>query len=114
MQRAEKELFKCPVCGFLSESFPEVTRHIKEQHPDRKVSSIPSVPAPREHVVARKQPRSTGPVKETTHKLLTRIVKEILPQLADNDLDEIAALIKREKTRRKKEASETARHILTP
>jgi len=107
-------MFKCPVCGFLSESFPEVTRHIQEQHPDRKVSSIPSVPAPRERTAARKQPEPTGPARETTHDLLARIVKEILPQLAGKDLDEISALIKREKTRRKKKASETARRILTP
>ncbi len=107
-------MFKCPVCGFLSESYPEITHHIQEEHPDKKVSSIPSVPTPLRRLVAEGTPESSVLVQDPEYELLVRIVKEIVPRLESEDLDEIASLIRRAKKRRKKEVTAETEHILTP
>ncbi len=110
-------MFKCPVCGFLTENYDEVKSHIREQHPDKKVTSIPVVDPPESvRIQAGKlaQDQAGEPTEDSSYQLLVSIVKEILPQLTKEDLDEITSIIRKERTRMRKEESESPEDILTP
>lgn len=109
-----KDLFKCLVCGFLSEKYDDVDSHIREQHPDSKVNSIPWVPVPTEQPEVENDLEDEGIIPPSLHESFKRYLEEILPWFTEKDLDEIMLLIEQEKSRRKKQTSEANKSVLIP
>lgn len=114
MEELEEDLFKCLVCGFVSDKYDKVDRHIRKEHPKSKISSIPWI----HEVTGRPEKETTidprGIVRELSHEPFKRYFREILRQFTNKDLDELASLIDQEKTHRKKRVSKTDKSLLVP
>lgn len=118
----EVALFKCLVCGFLSEKYEEVDRHIRKEHPRSKVSSIPwiheTTREPEKEITLEPEkeialdPR--GIVQEFSQGPFKRYFREILQHFTNKDLDELMLIVDQEKQRRKKKASKTDSSLLVP
>jgi hypothetical protein len=107
-------LFKCLVCGFISEKYDDIDGHIREQHPDDKVNSIPWVPVPTKQPEADNAHEDEVIIPPSFHEPFKRYLEEILPWFTEKDLDEIMSLIKQEKSRRKKRTSKANKSVLIP
>lgn len=109
-----KDLFKCLVCGYLSEKYDDIDSHIREQHPDDKVNSIPWVTVPIKQPKIEDIHEDEAAIPQSFYTPFKRYLEEILPWFAEEDLDEIMSLIDQEKSRRKKQTSEAKRSMLIP
>ncbi|UCD73562.1 MAG: hypothetical protein JSW01_02680 [Candidatus Bathyarchaeota archaeon] len=107
-------MFKCLVCGFLSNKYDDVDSHIREEHPDENVNSIPWVPIPKKQLEAEDAHEDEVIIPPSFHEPFKRYLEEVLPWFTEKDLDEIMSLIKQEKVQRKKRASKTNKSVLIP